>query len=92
MIYTLLSVGLMPVVWMGCASTATRESTGEYIDDSKITAKVKTAFATDPTVSAFGVSVETFKGVVQLSDFVNTQEVKDRAEEIARGVRGQIRH
>jgi hyperosmotically inducible protein len=88
MMCTVLSVGLMPVVWTGCASTATRESTGEYIDDSTITAKVKTAFATDPTVSAFAVHVKTDRGVVQLSGFVNTQEEKDKAAEIAGGVLG----
>lgn len=88
MMCAVLSVGLMPVVWMGCASTRTHESTGEYVENSAITAKVKAAFAKDPVVSAFGVSVETFKGQVQLSGFVNTQEAKDRAEEIARGVRG----
>ena len=83
-----LTLGLMPVTWLGCASTSTRESTGEYIDDSTITAKLKTAFATDPTVSALAVHVKTYKGVVQLSGFVNTQEEKDKAAEIARGVRG----
>ena len=88
MMCTVLSLGLLPVVWMGCASTATRESTGEYIDDSTITAKLKTAFATDPTVSMLAVHVKTYKGVVQLSGFVNTQEEKDKAAEIARGVRG----
>jgi hyperosmotically inducible protein len=88
MMCTVLFIGLTPVVWMGCASTATRESTGEYIDDSTITAKVKTAFATDPTVSALAVHVKTYKGVVQLSGFVNTPEEKDKAEDIARGVYG----
>ena len=83
-----MSVGLMPVGWMGCASTRTQECTGEYVDNSAITTKVKAAFAKDPAVSAMAVSVETFKGVVQLSGFVNTQLEKDRAEEIARGIRG----
>ena len=83
-----LCAGLMPGAWMGCASTSTRESTGEYVDDSTITTKLKTAFATDPTVSAFAVHVKTYKGVVQLSGFVNTQQEKDKAEEIARGVNG----
>jgi hyperosmotically inducible periplasmic protein len=88
MMCTVLSIGLLPMVWMGCASTATRESTGEYIDDSTITAKLKTAFATDPTVSALAVHVKTYKGTVQLSGFVNSQAEKDKAAEIARGVRG----
>ena len=84
----LLSVGWLPVTWLGCAGTRTRESTGEYVDDSTITTKVKARFVKDPMVSALAVSVETFKGVVQLSGFVNTQLEKDRAAEIAHGVRG----
>jgi osmotically-inducible protein OsmY len=88
MMCTILSVDLMAAGWMGCAGTRTHESTGEYVDDSTITTKVKAAFVKDPVVSALAVSVETFKGVVQLSGFVNTQEAKDRAEEIARSVRG----
>ena len=83
-----LSVAVLPVAWVGCAGNRTHESTGEYVDDSTITTKVKAAFVKDPVVSAFAVSVETFKGVVQLSGFVNTQAARDRAEEIARPVRG----
>jgi hypothetical protein len=74
----------------GCASTETRErqAVGEYIDDSVITAKVKTAIARDPDVSALEVSVETYDGVVQLSGFVSNQAQANRAVEIARGVSG----
>jgi osmotically-inducible protein OsmY len=72
----------------GCAATPTRESTGEFVDDSAITAKVKAAFIREPTVKAFDVSVETFKGVVQLSGFVDTATQKTRAGEVARGVTG----
>jgi osmotically-inducible protein OsmY len=72
----------------GCASTATRESTGEYIDDSSITFKVKAAFVKDPLVKALQVSVETFKGVVQLSGFVNTPEEKAQAARVAGTVAG----
>jgi osmotically-inducible protein OsmY len=72
----------------GCASTPTRESTGEYVDDSTITAKVKADLVKDPVVSALQVSVETYKGVVQLSGFVNSQEQSQRAEDIAKGVAG----
>jgi len=88
MICAVLTVGLFPVTWLGCASTPTRESTGEYVDDSAITAKVKTALIKDPIVSAFDVSVKTYKGMVQLSGFVNTPDQKNRAEEVARGVYG----
>ena len=78
----------MPLTWQGCASTSTHESTGEYIDDSTVTAKIKAALVKDPVVSAIAISVETYKGVVQLSGFVNTDGEKTRAEEVARGVRG----
>lgn len=72
----------------GCASTPTRQSTGEYIDDASITTKVKAAFVQDDAVKAREVSVETFKGVVQLSGFVNTPEEKARAAQIAAGING----
>jgi len=73
---------------VACAPTPTREGTGEYIDDSVITSKVKAAFAADPTVKATEVKVETFKGTVQLSGFIDNQESARRAVEIARGVKG----
>lgn len=72
----------------GCAGTSTRESTGEYVDDSGITTKVKSAFVRDPVVKAIDVKVETFKGVVQLSGFVDTQDQKARAELLARNTAG----
>lgn len=72
----------------GCAATPTRESTGEYVDDTAITAKVKAAFIHDDTVKAFDVSVETFNGVVQLGGFVDTAAQKRRAGEVAAQVRG----
>ena len=87
-IWTVLTVGLLPVTWVGCASTATRESTGEYVDDSAITAKVKAALVKDPLDSALAVNVKTYKGVVQLSGFVNNADEKTRAGEVARGVNG----
>lgn len=78
-----LAVVLGAPLFSGCASTATRESTGEYIDDSAITAKVKAALFNDKTVSGFAVGVETFKGIVQLSGFVDTAEEKRQAEVVA---------
>ena len=87
-ISAMLTAGLMSVTWTGCASTSTHESTGEYVDDSAITAKVKTALVKDPLVSAFAVSVKTYKGVVQLSGFVDTADQKARAADVARGVFG----
>lgn len=72
----------------GCAATSTKESTGEYVDDSTITVKVKSAFVNDPVVKASDVTVETFKGVVQLSGFVNTSAEKAQAGRVARTVKG----
>lgn len=73
---------------VGCAGTSTSESTGEYIDNTTITAKVKAAFASDELVRARDVSVESFRGTVQLSGFVDTDEQKQRAESIARTIQG----
>ncbi|MBE0618387.1 MAG: BON domain-containing protein [Proteobacteria bacterium] len=78
----------VPALWVGCASTSTRESTGEYIDDSAITAKVKTQLGADKMLSLFQINVETYKGVVQLSGFVNGQEAAEHAVGIARQVNG----
>ena len=72
----------------GCAGSATRESTGEYIDDATTTTKVKAAFVKDPLVKALDVKVDTFKGTVQLSGFVDTAEQKTRAEQIAAATNG----
>jgi osmotically-inducible protein OsmY len=80
--------GVLLVSVAACAPTPTREGTGEYIDDSVITSKVKAAFAADPTVKATQVKVETFKGTVQLSGFVDSRESAQRAVEIARGIKG----
>lgn len=72
----------------GCAGSATKESTGEVVDDTWITTKVKAAFVDDPMVSALNVKVETFKGVVQLSGFANNNAEIARAAEVARGIKG----
>jgi hyperosmotically inducible protein len=74
----------------GCAATATKESTGEYVDDSSTTVKVKAALVKDPIVKALEVNVETFKGVVQLSGFVNTSTEKDQAGRVAAAVNGVV--
>jgi osmotically-inducible protein OsmY len=73
---------------LGCAGSATQESTGEYIDDTVITTRVKAAFIGDEQVKAGEVNVETFKGVVQLSGFVSSEAAMARAVEIARGIDG----
>lgn len=71
-----------------CAANSARESTGEYIDDSAITARVKNELLQDKDVSGLQVNVETFKGRVQLSGFVSTQDEKIKAEKLARSVPG----
>lgn len=72
----------------GCGSTATTSSTGEYIDDTVITTKVKAAIFNDADLSAAQINVETFKGVVQLSGFVETGAETRKATMLARGVSG----
>jgi len=71
-----------------CAGSAQQESTGEYVDDAAITTKVKTKILQDPNLKVLQINVETFKGVVQLSGFVNSSEAADRAVQVARGVEG----
>ena len=73
---------------VGCSSTSQREGTGQYIDDSVITAKVKAAIFDDAMTKATEINVETYKGVVQLSGFVITQSAANRAIELAAGVSG----
>jgi hypothetical protein len=73
---------------VGCASTSQQESTGEYIDDSTLTTKVKAAIFNEPTLKSAEINVETFKGVVQLSGFVSSQTAVDKAVEITRQVKG----
>ena len=73
---------------VGCVSTATHEGTGEYIDDSVITTKVKHALLHTDGLKSGEINVETFKGVVQLSGFIRSQADIDLAQEVARGVNG----
>ena len=75
-------------VLAGCASTRTKESSGEYMDSSVITAKVKAAIVEDPSLKVFDINVETFKDVVQLSGFVNSAEIKNHAGVVAGRVSG----
>ncbi|TVO67947.1 BON domain-containing protein [Denitromonas ohlonensis] len=73
---------------VGCSSTPRQEGTGEYIDDSVVTSKVKVAIFGDPMLKSAEINVETFKGVVQLSGFVSSRAAANRATEVARGVAG----
>ena len=79
---------MLMVACAACASTSKQESTGEYVDDSVITTKVKALLAEDDFLKSFQISVETYKGTVQLSGFVDSQKAVDKAGEIARGVKG----
>ena len=73
---------------LGCASTSKSEGTGEYVDDTVITAKVKTAIFEQPGLKSAEINVETFKGVVQLSGFVSSQASANTAVDTARHVTG----
>ena len=73
---------------VACASTSKQSSTGEYVDDSVITTKVKSLLAEDDFLKSFRISVETYKGVVQLSGFVNSRQAVDKASQIAYSVKG----
>jgi osmotically-inducible protein OsmY len=83
-----LIAALMLTAVVGCASTATHESTGQYIDDSVITTSVKTAILNEPSLKVTEINVETFKGAVQLSGFVRSEDNIVTAMNVARGVNG----
>jgi osmotically-inducible protein OsmY len=78
----------LALIGSGCAGSGVHRSTGAYVDDKGISTRVKTALFRDPLVSGFDVHVDTFRGDVQLSGFVDNSEQKARAAEIARGVSG----
>ena len=79
---------MMIAAFVACASTPKQSSTGEVVDDSVITTKIKTQLANDEFLKSFQISVETRKGIVELSGFVDSQNAKDKAGQIARGVEG----
>jgi osmotically-inducible protein OsmY len=79
---------MLIATFAACASTSKQESTGEYVDDSVITTKVKSLLAADDFLKSFKIGVETFKGTVQLSGFVNSQAAVDKAVQITRSVKG----
>src|SRR3989337_512537 len=87
-ILSLLICIALVTVFLGCASTPKREGTGEYIDDSVITTKVKAEILNEPTLKVFQINVETFKGEVQLSGFVDSAQSVKKAGEVARSVKG----
>jgi osmotically-inducible protein OsmY len=73
---------------VACSAISGRETAGEYVDDSALTAKVKSAIYEDPALKVMEIGVETMQNVVQLSGFVDSTESKDRAGEVARDVAG----
>lgn len=76
------------VTLTACAGSDTRSSTGEYIDDTVVTTRVKAAIFAEETLRSSEINVETFRGVVQLSGFVSSQSQIDTAVRVIRGVEG----
>lgn len=85
---SILAAALALTALAGCASTEKHESTGQYMDDTTITTKVKAAIFNEPTLKSSEINVETFKGRVQLSGFVSSRADIDRAIVVAEGVSG----
>lgn len=81
-------VAVLLATTVGCASTSKQESTGEYVDDSLITTKVKAAIFNEPDLKVSEINVETFKGVVQLSGFVSSKAAESKAIAVTRAVAG----
>jgi len=88
--FSAFSLALVLLTAAGCASTRTQEGTGQYVDDSVVTGKVKAAILNEPSLSSAEINVETFKGVVQLSGFVNSKADIDKAMSVARSVKGVV--
>jgi osmotically-inducible protein OsmY len=86
--FTALLLALPLVTVVGCASTQKQEGTGEYVDDSVLTSKVKAAIFSESTLKSAEINVETFKGTVQLSGFVSSEAAANKAVEVARAVKG----
>lgn len=87
-IVSTLIAALMLTTVVGCTSTVKQESAGQYIDDTVITTNVKAAILKEPTLKVAEINVETFKGVVQLSGFVQSQDNITTAMNVTRGVNG----
>lgn len=88
--FTLICLIITTVILLAtsCSSTRTQESTGQYMDSSAITARVKSDLLGAPDINALQINVKTFKNVVQLSGFVDSNREKQRAVTIARNVPG----
>lgn len=87
-LYLAISLGIIIVFSSGCSSTRTSESTGQYVDSAAITTKVKAKLLNKLGSEGLSIKVKSYKDEVQLSGFVNDQEVKDSATRIALSVDG----
>lgn len=75
-------------ILVGCASPQEKETAGQYLDDSIVTTKVKSAILGDPSLKVLQIGVETYQGRVQLNGFVDSPESVTRASEIAKNIDG----
>lgn len=86
--FATLTLAILLSFLLGCAGTPTKEGTGEYIDDTVITTRVKAAIFNEPSLKSSEINVETFKGTVQLTGFVSSRADINKAAELARSVKG----
>ena len=84
-VQVVVCIGLL-TAFMGCAATQKHESTGQYVDDSVITTKVKTAIFNEESLKTMQINVKTYQGVVQLSGFVDSAHSVSKAGEVARRI------
>ncbi|AMV73767.1 BON domain-containing protein [Desulfuromonas carbonis] len=89
-ILSFLACFILAASFTGCAATAKHESTGQYVDNSVITSKVKAAIFNEPTLKSLQITVESFKGEVQLSGFVDSAASVKKAGDVARSVEGVV--
>jgi hyperosmotically inducible protein len=82
------AVVLVVLILMGCTAMAGRQSVGEAVDDTGITAKVKSSLIADPVVSASAIDVDTLAGTVSLNGFVTSEQERQRAIQLARSTQG----
>lgn len=83
----LLTLFLLTVI-VSCADNTKHESTGEYLDDTVLTTKIKSTFLGDSRLKMLDINVKSYKGTVQLSGFIDTQKEADRAVQLARTIKG----
>ena len=84
----LIAAVLGSTAMAGCTSTPTKQSAGQVVDDGVVTAKLKAKLIDDPVTKAYQINVDTFKGTVQLSGFVDSAEARSRATQLAKDTDG----